>query len=326
MQRLSVSPGYALHLPTGAGLPEQVHVFSLPEITAIEAALAARRALLIRGEPGTGKSQLAYAAAVALKRAFISFVVDARTEARDLLWHFDAVARLAEAQIQGTLISGAEARGTVREKLEVGNFIHPRPLWWAFDWDGALGQAKRAGISPPVVAPDCDSANGVVVLIDEIDKADAEVPNGLLEALGAGEFAVHGTREVVRPPDEAVPPLVILTTNEERTLPDAFLRRCLVLRLELPQTREELIKHLVARGAAHFPDLEPGLLQEAAGMVAADRDRAREQGWRPLPGQAEFIDLIRAVRELAPGDREGQVAQLGRIAEFVLRKHPGSFG
>lgn len=109
MQRFTLSAGDCVRLPTGANVPEQVHVFSQPEITAIEAALAARRALLIRGEPGSGKTQLAYAAAVALRRAFVSFVVDARTEARDLLWHFDAVARLAEAQIQGALTSGPKA-------------------------------------------------------------------------------------------------------------------------------------------------------------------------------------------------------------------------
>lgn len=165
-----------------------------------------------------------------------------------------------------------------------------------------------------------------MVLIDEIDKADAEVPNGLLEALGAGEFAVHGTKQVVRPPENGVQPLVILTTNEERTLPDAFLRRCLVLRLDLPQARNELIEHLVTRGAAHFPDIEPELLTLAAGMVADDRDRAREQNWRPLPGQAEFIDLLRAVRELAPGNQAEQAAQLDRIRVFALRKHVGATG
>src|SRR5882672_5131569 len=131
MQRLTVKAGDKLALPTAAGAPEQVHVFSENEIIAIDTALAARRALLIRGEPGTGKTQLALAAAIALKRGFVSRVVDSRTESRDLLWHFDAVARLADAQVHGALRFEGKAdknhEGSVRERLAIQNFIHPRP-------------------------------------------------------------------------------------------------------------------------------------------------------------------------------------------------------
>src|SRR3954452_16127649 len=104
MRYLDARPGTIVRIPFASGAPEQVHVFDEDEIIALNTALAARRALLVRGEPGTGKTQLARAAAVQLKRPIFTFVVDARSEARDLLWHFDAVRRLADAQVFGALL------------------------------------------------------------------------------------------------------------------------------------------------------------------------------------------------------------------------------
>lgn len=334
MQRLTIRSGDAVTIPSAPGTPEQAHVFSDREILAIETALAARRALLVRGEPGTGKTQLARAAAMVLKRAFVSFVVNSRSESRDLLWHFDAVARLADAQVYGALLGrrgDAAALGTdeaailkdLKDKLATENFIHPRALWWGLDWSGAVRQAVRVGAPEPVPFEGCDPANGVVVLIDEIDKADSEVPNGLLEALGAGEFSVPGWGTPVRPGPGSRPPLVIITTNEERSLPDAFVRRCVVLHLKLPKARQELIDHLMIRGRAHFPGTEVAddVLSEAASLLARDRDEAVAKNWFPRPGQAEFMDLVRAVRELAGVDAGRQRAELARVAAFALRKH-----
>jgi MoxR-like ATPase len=337
MQRLTIRPGDSVTIPSAPGTPEQAHVFSEREILAIETALAARRALLVRGEPGTGKTQLARAAAMVLKRAFVSFVIDSRSESRDLLWHFDAVARLADAQVYGALLGrrgNAATPGTdeaailkdLKDKLAAENFIHPRALWWGLDWSGAVRQAARVGVPVPVPFKDCDPGNGVVVLIDEIDKADSEVPNGLLEALGAGEFSVPGREIPVRPEPGSQPPLVIVTTNEERNLPDAFVRRCVVLHLKLPTNRQDLIDHLMLRGRAHFPDTEVAddVLREAASLLARDRDEAVAKNWFPRPGQAEFMDLVRAVRELAGVDADKQRAELARVAAFALRKHLGA--
>ena len=321
MRRVTISPGL-LRLPQPPGGTEQVHVLSENEILAIDTALAARRALLVRGEPGTGKTQFAKAAAIALGRAFVPFVIDARTEARDLLWHFDAVARLAEAQVQGALLGDRQDHASVAKALAIENFIQPRALWWAFDWEGAKDQAARAHAPVPTQPTGCDPANGVVVLIDEVDKAESEVPNGLLEALGAGEFTPQGLTTPVAAKNEDDPPLVVITTNEERSLPDAFLRRCLVLHLRLPDDRQQLVEHLVERGAAHFPDVDSEVLTFAAAMVADDRARARRENWLPLPGQAEFIDLVRAVKNLAEADPAAQKAVLERIAPFALRKRP----
>jgi len=295
LHRVTISPGQTLRLPQPPGGTEQVHVLSENEILAIETALAARRALLVRGEPGTGKTQFAKAAAVALGRAFVPFVVDSRTEARDVLWYFDAVARLAEAQVQGALLGDRQEHAPLREALAIENFIHPRALWWAFDWEGAKGQAARARAPVPTQPEGCDPAKGVVVLIDEVDKADADVPNGLLEALGAGEFTPQGLTRPVTVKNENVPPLVGITTNEERSLPDAFLRRCLVLHLRLPDERQQLVEHLAERGAAHFPDVDREILTFAAGMVADDRARAgRRIGSRFPDKRSSSISFARS--------------------------------
>ncbi len=289
--------------PNGA---DWAHVFSDDEILAIKTAQAAGRALLVRGEPGTGKTQLAMAAAAALDKAFVSHTVDSRTEARDLLWHFDAVSRLAKAQTG----QGGD--------LPEADFIQPRALWWAFDWAGAAKQADRSKAE----IPSGDPKNGVVVLIDEIDKAESEAPNGLLEALGSGRFTPQGFGAAVE--RGKIAPLVIITTNEERTLPDAFIRRCLVLHLNLPDG-DALVDHLVVRGQAHFLDADAGLLKEAATQVAKDRVTARDANWRPFPGPAEYIDLVRAVRELAPNDAKAQGEWLAKVSRFALHKHADAF-
>jgi MoxR-like ATPase len=323
MDFLANKAGEAIDLPSTTGAPEQVHVFSEDEILAVNAALAARRALLVRGEPGTGKTQLAKAAAVALHRAFISVAVDARTEARDLLWHFDAVRRLGEAQIQGALHGGGATAESVRTSLGLRQYIEPRALWWGFDWTSAAAQASTAGIVPPSLLKGTDPGRGVVVLIDEIDKAELDVPNGLLEALGNGEFTPQGLAAPVA--ISGIAPLVVVTTNEERALPDAFLRRCIVLHLRLPEERQPLIDHLVSRGTRHFPDLSRALQERAAELVVGDRIRAKEENWLPLPGQAEFIDLLRAVRNLSSDDA-ARAAMMDRISTFALRKHPAAAG
>jgi MoxR-like ATPase len=347
--------------------PEQYHQFEEESALAIRAALGAKRPLLVRGKPGVGKTQLAAAAAKVLKRPLVSRVVDSRTEARDLLWEFDAVMRLAEAQIAAALAPVFDSQNRnqeghqrdisqdrrnvvkqLRRRLSVHRFLRPGPLWWAFDWKSALKQALRSG-SPipdwlrmamnkltdlkqalrsgsPVLAldPEANPENGCVVLIDEIDKADADVPNGLLEALGSGEFTPLGTTKPIKVAGE--PPLVIITTNEERVLPNAFVRRCLVLRLKLPDRDDELIDFLKARGHVHFPrQAKSGnydsLFHEAAKLLVRDRTEARERFVEPLPGQAEYLDLLRAVLHLKPDVVEYHQKFLDSVAEFTLRKH-----
>lgn len=296
---------------------EEVHVFDEESVLALNAALAARRPLLVRGEPGVGKSQLARAAASkqVLNCPIVSFVVDASTESRDLLWTFDAVKRLAEAQVGGALKESGEA---LESRLDPERFFHPGPLWWAFNWKSARDQSKLVGDAEPDIPEFWNPGDGCVVLIDEIDKAESDVPNGLLEALGAGLFHPRGRREKIEIQGE--PPLVIITTNEERVLPDAFVRRCLVLEISLPKTADALRSLLIERGRAHFDgQTNDEVLELGAEMLVKDRLAARST---PVPGQAEYLDLIRVVVELCPeGDFGRQKTTLQRVANFVLKKH-----
>ena len=340
MKFLEIVDNQVIKLSATGDMPEAVHQFEPRQVRAVNAALAARRPLLVRGEPGIGKSQLARAAAAALGRAFVSYTVDARTESRDLLWHFDAVARLAEAQLIGALRAvprsepaknpkpkasakePAEPPG-IRDQLSIERFLHPHALWWAFDWEDALAQANQVGVPSPPQPDDGDPVNGCLILIDEIDKAESDVPNGLLEALGAGRFNPQGRTEPVTA--KGIAPLVVITTNEERALPDAFVRRCLVLHLRLPSDRVRLAERLIERGRAHFGSrISAEVLQRAADLLITDRETARENHWLPLPGQAEYLDLVRAVttRERTA---KAQESLLEAVAEFVLKKHPDAF-
>lgn len=119
---------------------------------------------------------------------------------------------------------------------------------------------------------------------------------------------------------------MIVTTNEERALPDAFLRRCLVLHLKLPKTRKELESFLKDRGRAHFPDADEGVIEQVVKLLADERvpedGSPPRTGPLPLPGQAEFLDLLRAVIAMRPQNPDGQLQILDEIAKFALRKHP----
>lgn len=315
---LDVADGKTIPLAQIGNHSPAVHVFEEQSVLAINASLAACRPLLVRGEPGTGKTQLARAAAQELGRAFVSKTVDSRSEARDLLWTFDAVARLAEGQVLGA--AGNLSVEQVRQQLEEELFLKPGPLWWAFDWDSALEQQKKAKISGrPPERPSDSVGGGCVVLIDEIDKADSSVPNGLLEALGSGRFEAPGYPQGIAQTGSV--PLVVVTTNEERSLPDAFLRRCLVLQLSLPTKAGELRSWLVNRGRAHFSDCATSVLEKAADLLLSDREAVGRRGLSP-PGQAEYLDLIRALEKLRPRDEPGQQELLERIRPFALEKHP----
>lgn len=306
-------------LPPQGAWPAAVHRFDEESAWAVRAALAAQRPLLVRGEPGAGKSQLARAAAVALGRLFVAEVVHARSESQDLQWRFDALARLGDAQALGaSRLSAAK----VRQRLDPANYLSPGALWWVFNWQTARDQAQRGGRGAPPPAPDDWSPEkGAVLLIDEIDKAEADLPNGLLETLGNGAFSVPWRPEPVCAATDAPTPLVVITTNEERELPAAFVRRCLVLNLSLPDKEDAFIAYLIARGRLHFATrCHADVYRAAAEQLWQDRQTASDQGLQG-PGQAEYLDLLRAVVTLAPSLAE-QPALLDKVSAFALRKHP----
>ncbi|GIF62082.1 ATPase AAA [Asanoa ishikariensis] len=272
---------------------------------AVDVALATGRPLLLRGEPGSGKSSLA--AYVARERGwrYYEHVVTSRTAARDLLWTFDAVRRLADAQVR-----------TPGERLDDTAYVEPGVLWWAFAPQDARRRGARATGSTAPLAVDPNPANAdrsptkAVVLIDEIDKADPDMPNGILVPLGSSEFEVTDVRTRVRHDANAgrgdVEHLIVITTNEERELPQAFLRRCVVTWLPEP-THEHLLRvaeRYLRQYEGTFGRADRELADALAVEVIAARAQARQAGIRP-PSTAEYLDTLRALRQL--GGRIGDV-------------------
>jgi MoxR-like ATPase len=274
--------------------PAAGHLWSQSEIDALILAWAARRPLLVRGEAGSGKSQIARAAAEVLGSQPLVEVIHPRFEALDLLYRVDSVGRLADAHLQ---------------RLDESNekYVKRGRLWEAF----ARGEA--AGAAP-------------VLLVDEIDKADADVPNALLEVLGNRSFTVPPLNDRVVRAEAGRLPLVVITTNEERELPPAFVRRCVVLNLNPPKDQAAFVKWLIDRGSVHHHlDVADTARRHAAGQVFDDRQAAVAAGYPPV-GLAEYIDLLTALDELTrdslgPERSARQLAWLQRLSVYALVKN-----
>src|SRR4029078_3282874 len=196
---------------------------------AVNAALALTRPLLVKGEPGTGKTQLADEIARALGRPLHQWHVKSTTKAQQGLYEYDAVSRLRDSQLGDGRVG------------DIANYIKPGVLWDAFA-----------------------SETPAVVLIDEIDKADIEFPNDLLRELGRREFHVYETQQTIQARHR---PLVVITSNNEKELPDAFLRRCFFHYIRFPD-RETMTRII----DVHFPGLKKALLKEALEVFFNLRD------------------------------------------------------
>lgn len=307
---------------------------------AVDVALATGRPLLLRGEPGSGKSSLAAFLARNLGWRYYEHVVSSRTTAQDLLWSFDSMRRLADASTPG--------RADGPAGLDDASYTEPGVMWWALDRESALrrgrpadAQSAGAGTQADDVAAEPfgpmnagrDPAHAVV-LVDEIDKADPDVPNGLLVPLGSTEFLVTPTRFLVRQPpsgDSEPHHLIVITTNEERELPPAFLRRCIVHTLPVPG-RDILVdiarRHLVLADPEAADDLrqDPSplqdLLEKLADKFFALRAEAQQRGERP-PSTAEYLDAVRVCRRLrvTVGDETWR-----RVEPLVLLKDQSQRG
>ncbi|VFR16327.1 ATPase associated with various cellular activities, AAA_5 [plant metagenome] len=214
---------------------------------AVNAALTLQRPLLIKGEPGTGKTLLAEEVAEALGRPLMQWHIKSTTKAQQGLYEYDAVSRLRDSQL------GDEKVRDIR------HYILRGVLWQAFA-----------------------SPEPVVLLIDEIDKADIEFPNDLLRELDRMEFHVYETRETVRAVHR---PLVVITSNNEKDLPDAFLRRCFFHYIRFPD--RETLREIVA---VHYPDLRQDVLRAALDAFLALREAP---GLKKKPSTSELIDWLR---------------------------------
>ncbi len=287
------------YLPAIGSWPESVHHLDAAAGKALLAALAAQRPLLVRGEPGIGKSQLARVAADILGWHFACRVIQPHTEAQELLWSYDYTQRLADAQMASV---SKDTTGLQDHK----RYVAPGPVWYALNWAEAAGLSNQSNYRPPEQA--ASPATGTVLLLDEIDKAEISLANTLLEVLGNNGFEVPPLGLTVQ---SAQVPLVILTSNATRELPAALVRRCVALELRLPeQEPDHLVDYLVRIGQAHQPEMSGDILHEAARQIVQDREHCAEL---PKTGLAEYLDLLRALCAISPEAQQQQrwLAELG---------------
>ena len=214
---------------------------------AVNAAITLERPLLVKGEPGTGKTELARQIAGSLGLPLLEWSVKSTTRAQQGLYEYDAVSRLRDSQL-----------GDERVK-DVKNYIKKGKLWDAFEAEGK-----------------------VVLLIDEIDKADIEFPNDLLQELDQMEFFVYETGEVIKAKQR---PIVIITSNNEKELPDAFLRRCFFHYIQFPDadTMQQIVN-------VHFPDIKKSLVREALTQFYELRETT---GLKKKPSTSEVLDWLK---------------------------------
>ncbi len=216
---------------------------------AVNASVTLRRPLLVKGEPGTGKTVLAQQIAAAARAPLIEWNVKSSTKAQQGLYEYDAVARLRDGQLGDPRVS------------DISNYIRKGKLWEAF--------------TSPVLP---------VLLIDEIDKADIEFPNDLLQELDRMSFDVYETGERVVARER---PIIIITSNNEKELPDAFLRRCFFHYIRFPdrETMEAIVK-------VHFPDIEKRLVARALDIFYEVRE---VPGLKKKPSTSELIDWLKLI-------------------------------
>ena len=225
---------------------------------AVNAAVTLERPLLVKGEPGTGKTELARQVSTALGLPMIEWHVKSTTKAQQGLYEYDAVSRLRDSQLGDEKVN------------DVANYIRRGKLWQAFVADGKT-----------------------VLLIDEIDKADIEFPNDLLQELDKMEFHVYETGETVKAVNR---PVVIITSNNEKELPDAFLRRCFFHYIRFPEM--ETLRQIVE---VHHPGIKDALLTAALTQFYEIRET---QGLKKKPSTSEVIDWLKLLlaEDLSPED------------------------
>lgn len=226
------------------------YVASEELMAAVNVAIALKKPLLIKGEPGTGKTMLAEAIAKSLDKELIIWNIKSTTKAQDGLYMYDTIQRLYDGQF------GEEGVDDIAHYIKLGK----------------LGEAFT-------------SEKQVILLIDEIDKADLEFPNDLLWELDQMEFYIHETKETVKAKQR---PIVIITSNAEKELPDAFLRRCIFHYIDFPD--EALMEEIVK---VHYPDVEDNLLKNAMDVFYAIRTI---KDIRKKPSTSELIDWINALQ------------------------------
>ncbi|QPC85817.1 AAA family ATPase [Mesorhizobium sp. NBSH29] len=245
-------------------------------MVAVNAAIALQRPLLVKGEPGTGKTELARQVASALNLDLMEWNVKSTTRAQQGLYEYDAVSRLRDSQLGDDRFN------------DIKNYIKPGKLWEAFT-----------------------AGRKIVLLIDEIDKADIEFPNDLLQELDRMEFYVYETGETIRAVER---PIVIITSNNEKELPDAFLRRCFFHYIRFPEI--ETLQKIVD---VHYPGIKQDLVRAALTQFYELRDMP---GLKKKPSTSEALDWIRLLvaDDIKPEDLRGDTKNaLPRLHGALLK-------
>jgi len=241
---------------------------------AVNASIIMQKPLLIKGEPGTGKTLLAYEIAKALDKKLFTWHIKSTTKAQQGLYEYDAVSRLRDSQLGDEKVH------------DISNYIVKGKLWEAFD-----------------------AEEQVVLLIDEIDKADIEFPNDLLQELDKMEFYCYELNRTIIAKHR---PIIIISSNNEKELPDAFLRRCFFHYITFPD--RELLTQIVK---VHYPDLEESLMNQAMELFFAVRN---VRGLKKKPSTSELIDWLKLLMvgkitadELAKDASKGKIPMLGAV-------------
>ncbi|MFL6255072.1 MAG: AAA family ATPase [Pyrinomonadaceae bacterium] len=290
-----------------------VYVYNDKIELAVNVALVTGRPMLIRGPSGSGKSSLARNVARRMRWWYYEQVITSRTQARDLLWTFDSLRRLSDAQAN-------------RLNENAAHYVEPGVLWWAFDPKRAAarvaggGQVENRATDPGIAPAEAGSAaDGAVVLLDEIDKADPDVPNNLLVPLGSLEFRVKETGALV---EASRPLLIMITTNDERVLPNAFTRRCVTLNLE-PPNEELLVK--IAR--EHYGPDKSGVYKAIARRVLEEMSAVRDAKVvgenKHVPSTAEYLDTVRAFMDLGVDPETDAEAWRVISSATIWKDNPG---
>ena len=273
-----------------SGWAGATHQFCEKQIAAIQAAGLTGRPLLVRGDPGLGKSQLAPALASLLGFDYDAITIHADTEINDLLYRVDHVERLFLAQSNDKKVK--------KDDLDISKFLHQGILWRA--------------IKPDKI----DENKGLVVLIDEIDKAESSLPNALLEVLNNYTISVPALKEPIEGNSERAV-FFVLTSNDERELPAAFMRRCAVLDLSLNNAQQ-----LVDVFECHKQRLEANELDEQLVKTLADDlidyRKAQKEAHKYAPGTAEFLDILSALAKFSADKRQAKLDGLKEV--FMFKK------
>ena len=310
----------SLPLPKIESWDKSAHSFDHHQLDAIEAAVLSGRPLLIRGEPGLGKSQIARAVAAAWHWRFITAFIHSRTEVEDLLFQIDHVGRLADASVSmlGAPVADSNSTDTgsrkkVLEKVgDIANYIRPGPIWQALKQSNKSGHPDDADDAYTIGAD-----AGCVLLIDEIDKAHRDVPNALLEVLNSGKFKVPQTGETIQSSNGV---FIVITANDERSLPAAFLRRCAVLELTLGQNPEQRLGEIAQTHVDNklLESIGSEQITKVVAYVADYRRTAPADHYRP--GTSEMLDMLRVINEFDSLTGDALDDRLQTLGKFLVMK------